>query len=74
MYRHIWPVRLEWRFGAVSSILQSAFNNCQLGTLHSGLLFVWLSAITFNNRPLVTRQKVNNIIRDVCSGQPPLVM
>ena len=63
---NIWPVRLEWRFGGVSSILQSTFNNCQLGTLHSsprsGLLFVWLSAITFNNRPLVTRQKVNNYL------------
>ena len=34
------------------------FNDCQLGTLHSNprssVLFVWLSAITFNNRPLVT--------------------
>ena len=61
---NIWPTRLEWRFGTVSSVLQSAFNDCQLGTLHSshrnGLQFVWLSAITFNNCPLVTSQKVNN--------------
>ena len=55
--------------------LQSAFEDCQLGALHSsprnGLLFVLLFAITFNNRPLSHDRKVI-ITRDVCSGQPPL--
>ena len=72
---NIGPARLEWRFGAVSSILQSAFEDCQLGALHSsprnGLLIIQLFAITFNNRPLSHDRKVI-ITRDVCSGQPPL--
>ena len=73
---NIGPARLEWRFGAVSSILQSAFEDCQLGALHSsprnGLLIIQLFAITFNNRPLSHDRKVI-ITRDVCSGQPPLM-
>ena len=73
---NVGPARLEWRFGAVSFILQSAFEDCQLGALHSsprnGLLFVQLFSITFNNRPLSHDRKVI-ITRDVCSGQPPLV-
>ena len=55
--------------------LQSAFEDCQLGALHSSprndLLIVQLFAITFNNRPLSHDRKVI-ITRDVCSGQPPL--